>query len=201
MDRQFPGGGVARLGQCARAGDGDAGRRHGADSLLAAVDFRPRPGAAARIAGAGIAFALYYVAAMLVLLRYMTTGRSGLTLKLAPLQGAAVRGHSEGRPADGDLYHADQSDRDPGDRRGRAVRHQCAGRLRHRLAARLHHDPDPVRALHRGADHGRRQHGRRSGRPRQKNRMDLQLCRRRRRRHDRRDRGDLPDAVAASVQP
>jgi putative MATE family efflux protein len=39
------------------------------------------------IAGAGIAFALYYVAAMLVLLRYMTTGRSGLILKLAPLQG------------------------------------------------------------------------------------------------------------------
>jgi putative MATE family efflux protein len=39
------------------------------------------------IAGAGIAFALYYGAAMLVLLRYMTTGRSGLVLKLAPLQG------------------------------------------------------------------------------------------------------------------
>ena len=39
------------------------------------------------IAGAGIAFALYYVAAMLALLRYMTTGRAGLTLKLAPLEG------------------------------------------------------------------------------------------------------------------
>jgi putative MATE family efflux protein len=38
------------------------------------------------IAGAGIAFALYYGAAMLVLLRYMTTGRSGLTLKLASLE-------------------------------------------------------------------------------------------------------------------
>ena len=43
------------------------------------------------IAGAGIAFAVYYVAAMLVLLRYMTTGRSGLTLKLAPLQGRLFR--------------------------------------------------------------------------------------------------------------
>jgi putative MATE family efflux protein len=39
------------------------------------------------IAGAGIAFGLYYVTAMLVLLRYMTTGRSGLSLKLGPLQG------------------------------------------------------------------------------------------------------------------
>jgi putative MATE family efflux protein len=39
------------------------------------------------IAGAGIAFSLYYGAALLVLLRYMTTGRSGLTLKLASLEG------------------------------------------------------------------------------------------------------------------
>jgi putative MATE family efflux protein len=39
------------------------------------------------IAGAGIAFGLYYGAAMLVLLRYMTTGRAGLTLRLTPLQG------------------------------------------------------------------------------------------------------------------
>jgi putative MATE family efflux protein len=39
------------------------------------------------IAGAGIAFGLYYVSAMLVLLRYMTTGRSGLNLKFSPLQG------------------------------------------------------------------------------------------------------------------
>jgi putative MATE family efflux protein len=39
------------------------------------------------IAGAGIAFAIYYGAATLVLLRYMTTGRSGLTLKLASLKG------------------------------------------------------------------------------------------------------------------
>ncbi len=38
------------------------------------------------IAGAGIAFALYYGAASLVLLFYMTTGRSGLTLKLVPLE-------------------------------------------------------------------------------------------------------------------
>ena len=43
------------------------------------------------IAGAGIAFAVYYLAAMLVLLRYMTTGRSGLTLKLAPLEAPAVQ--------------------------------------------------------------------------------------------------------------
>src|SRR5260370_629829 len=38
------------------------------------------------IAGAGIAFALYYGAATLVLLYYMTTGRSGLTLKLTSLE-------------------------------------------------------------------------------------------------------------------
>jgi len=38
------------------------------------------------IAGAGIAFALYYCAAMLFMLRYMAAGRSGLTFRLAPLQ-------------------------------------------------------------------------------------------------------------------
>jgi putative MATE family efflux protein len=39
------------------------------------------------IAGAGIAFGVYYVAAMLVLLRYMVSGRSALTFRFAPLQG------------------------------------------------------------------------------------------------------------------
>jgi putative MATE family efflux protein len=39
------------------------------------------------IQGAGIAFALYYCGAMLVLLRYMTSGRGGLTFKFVPLQG------------------------------------------------------------------------------------------------------------------
>jgi putative MATE family efflux protein len=39
------------------------------------------------IQGAGIAFALYYCGAMLVLLRYMATGRGGLTFKFVPLQG------------------------------------------------------------------------------------------------------------------
>ena len=39
------------------------------------------------IAGAGIAFAIYYCGAMLFLLRYMATGRSGLTLNVVPLQG------------------------------------------------------------------------------------------------------------------
>ena len=125
------------------------------------------------IAGAGIAFAVYYLAAMLVLLRYMTTGRSGLTLKLAPLRRALFADILKvGLPTAISTTLTNLT-RDPGDRRGRPVRHPCAGRLRHRLAARLHHDPDPVRALHRGADDGRRQHGRRSGRPRQKNRMDL----------------------------
>jgi Na+-driven multidrug efflux pump len=38
------------------------------------------------ISGAGIALGLYYTAAMLVLLRYMASGRSGLTLSIAPLQ-------------------------------------------------------------------------------------------------------------------
>ena len=38
------------------------------------------------IAGAGVAFAIYYGAATLILLRYMMTGRSGLTLTFAPLR-------------------------------------------------------------------------------------------------------------------
>ncbi len=42
------------------------------------------------IGGAGIAFALYYCAAMLVLLRYMATGRAGLTFRIVPLQWPAV---------------------------------------------------------------------------------------------------------------
>jgi Na+-driven multidrug efflux pump len=39
------------------------------------------------IGGAGIAFGLYYCAAMLVLSRYMASGRSGLTFRVVPLQG------------------------------------------------------------------------------------------------------------------
>src|ERR1700761_2173431 len=38
------------------------------------------------IQGAGIAFAAYYCGAMLVLLRYMMTGRGGLTFKIVPLK-------------------------------------------------------------------------------------------------------------------
>jgi putative MATE family efflux protein len=40
------------------------------------------------IGGAGIAFGLYYSAAMLFLLRYMASGRSGLTFHAVPLRGA-----------------------------------------------------------------------------------------------------------------
>jgi len=40
------------------------------------------------IAGAGIAFGLYYSAAMLFLLRYMASGQSGLTFHAVPLRGA-----------------------------------------------------------------------------------------------------------------
>ncbi|THD62330.1 MAG: MATE family efflux transporter [Bradyrhizobium sp.] len=39
------------------------------------------------IGGAGIAFGVYYGAAMLVLLRYMTSGRGSLTFRLVPLRG------------------------------------------------------------------------------------------------------------------
>src|ERR1700730_5144577 len=39
------------------------------------------------IAGAGIAFGVYYGAAMLVLLRYMASGRAGLTFRIVPLRG------------------------------------------------------------------------------------------------------------------
>jgi putative MATE family efflux protein len=45
----------------------------------------PLPGLG--IGGAGLAFGLYYCGAMLVLLRYMASGRTGLHLRLAPLQG------------------------------------------------------------------------------------------------------------------
>jgi putative MATE family efflux protein len=38
------------------------------------------------ISGAGLAFGLYYSAAMLVLLRYMASGRSGLTFRIVPLR-------------------------------------------------------------------------------------------------------------------
>ncbi|MGA7804884.1 MATE family efflux transporter [Bradyrhizobium sp.] len=38
------------------------------------------------IAGAGVAFGVYYGAAMLFLLRYMATGRAGLTVRIVPLQ-------------------------------------------------------------------------------------------------------------------
>lgn len=40
------------------------------------------------IGGAGLAFGLYYGAAMLFLLRYMASGRSGLTFRIVPLRGA-----------------------------------------------------------------------------------------------------------------
>ncbi len=40
------------------------------------------------IGGAGIAFGLYYAAAMLFLLRYMASGRSGLTFRIVRLRGA-----------------------------------------------------------------------------------------------------------------
>jgi Na+-driven multidrug efflux pump len=39
------------------------------------------------IGGAGIAFGLYYCAAMLYLMRYMASGRAGLTFRFAPFQG------------------------------------------------------------------------------------------------------------------
>jgi len=39
------------------------------------------------IGGAGVAFGLYYCGAMLFLLRYMTSGRSGLVLSFSPLRG------------------------------------------------------------------------------------------------------------------
>ncbi|GLH80163.1 MATE family efflux transporter [Bradyrhizobium sp. SSBR45G] len=44
----------------------------------------PLPGLG--IAGAGIAFGLYYCGAMLVLVRYMASGRSSLHVRIAPLQ-------------------------------------------------------------------------------------------------------------------
>ena len=38
------------------------------------------------IGGAGIAFGIYYVAAMVFLLRYMASGRAGLTFRVVPLR-------------------------------------------------------------------------------------------------------------------
>ncbi|SDT51310.1 MATE family efflux transporter [Bradyrhizobium canariense] len=54
-------------------------------SPLLIFGFGPVP--ALGIQGAGIAFAVYYCGAMLVLLRYMASGRSGLTFSIVPLQG------------------------------------------------------------------------------------------------------------------
>jgi putative MATE family efflux protein len=54
-------------------------------SPLLIFGFGPIP--ALGIQGAGIAFAAYYCGAMLVLLRYMASGRSGLTFRFVPLQG------------------------------------------------------------------------------------------------------------------
>ena len=51
--------------------------------LIFGLGVAPRLG----IAGAGVAFALYYCGAMLFLLRYMASGRGGLTLRLGRLQG------------------------------------------------------------------------------------------------------------------
>jgi putative MATE family efflux protein len=54
-------------------------------SPLLIFGFGPIP--ALGIQGAGIAFAAYYCGAMLVLLRYMASGRSGLSFRFVPLQG------------------------------------------------------------------------------------------------------------------
>ena len=53
-------------------------------SPLLIFGFGPIPGLG--IQGAGIAFAVYYCGAMVVLLRYMASGRSDLTFKIVPLQ-------------------------------------------------------------------------------------------------------------------
>jgi len=53
-------------------------------SPLLIFGFGPLPGLG--IAGAGIAFGLYYCGAMLVLLRYMASGRSSLHVRIVPLQ-------------------------------------------------------------------------------------------------------------------
>jgi putative MATE family efflux protein len=53
-------------------------------SPLLIFGFGPVPGLG--IAGAGIAFGLYYCGAMLVLLRYMASGRSSLHVRIVPLQ-------------------------------------------------------------------------------------------------------------------
>jgi putative MATE family efflux protein len=58
-------------------------------SPLLIFGFGPIP--ALGIQGAGIAFAAYYCGAMLVLLRYMASGRSGLTFRIVPLQGLHFR--------------------------------------------------------------------------------------------------------------
>src|ERR1700754_1162681 len=58
-------------------------------SPLLIFGFGPIPGLG--IQGAGIAFAVYYCGAMVVLLRYMASGRSDLTFKIVPLQGLHFR--------------------------------------------------------------------------------------------------------------
>ena len=153
------------------------------------------------IQGAGIAFALYYCGAMLVLLRYMTTGPRRPDLQIRAAAGPAVPRHPQGRHPDRGQYRADQSDGDPGHRGGRIVRHHGACRLRHFLAARLRDDPAVVRPVHGRADHGRRQCRRRPDRARPPDRMDQQFCWPRAHGIDRARRRVISAALAASVQP
>jgi Na+-driven multidrug efflux pump len=141
------------------------------------------------IGGAGIAFGLYYTAAMLYLLRYMASGRSGLTFRLVRLRASLFADILRvGIPT---AINAMLTN----------LTVIGARRLRHLLAARLHHDPAAVRHQHGDPDHGRRQCRRGPGRPRAQDRLD-QRHRRSHLHQQHRARGRaVSDGVAASLQP
>ena len=91
-------------------------------------------------------FGLYYGAAMLFLLRYMASGRSGLTFRIVPLRGALFADMLKvGIPT---ALNAMLTNLTVRHRRGRPVRDLRACRLGHFLPARLHHDSAPVRRQH-----------------------------------------------------
>ena len=129
------------------------------------------------IGGAGIAFGVYYGAAMLFLLRYMASGHAGLTFRVVPLR---VRLFADilkvGVPTAVNTVLTNLTVILVTGAVG-TVRHHGARGLRYCLPARLCDDPDPVRAVHRDLDHGRHQYRRRRGRARQEDRRGQRLRR------------------------
>ena len=151
------------------------------------------------IAGAGIAFAIYYLGALLVMVRYMRSGRSGLTLAVVPLQ----------RRLFGDILkvglptaiNALQTNLCVVLVTGAVGLFGTAALAGYGIAVRLDYvdDPDPVRPVLGRAHHGRHQHRRGQRRARPPHRLGLGPDRRRHHRRDRPCGCDRAVALADAV--